>query len=142
VRVTHAWQDWNVRRLARVPPLLAAALLAAALLAAVVATAPAAPSRSGLYGTVRKGPVRPVCRAGEPCTVPVEVTLVFSRQGREVARLRSNRQGRYRVALPPGYYQIRTVERIGIRRLPRPHAVHVRAGHWDRIDLFLDTGIR
>ena len=28
------------------------------------------------------------------------------------------------------------------RKLPKPHAVHVRSGHWDKIAFFFDTGIR
>ena len=51
-------------------------------------------------------------------------------------------QGKYKIALDPGYYSVRTTAKIGLTKLPRPHAVHVRAGHWDRINLFFDTGIR
>ena len=54
----------------------------------------------------------------------------------------TSKQGRYRVSLAPGYYAVRTLEKIGMRRLPSPHAVHVRSGRWDRINLFIDTGIR
>jgi hypothetical protein len=97
---------------------------------------------SGLYGFVRKGPVAPVCQAGLPCNAPASVTLVFSRAGVEVARVRSTQQGRYRIGLPPGYYTIRSVMRVGISNVPRPHAVHVRLRHWDKIDLLFDTGIR
>ncbi len=104
---------------------------------------------SGLYGTVTKGPITPVCRQGVPCDAPAQVTLVFSRSrttrgGGTFAwkRARSDRNGRYRIALPPGFYEVRSTVKIGMGRLPRPHAVHVRAGHWDRIDLFFDTGIR
>ena len=34
---------------------------------------------SGLYGTVKKGPVKPVCQQGVPCDGPAQVTLVFTR---------------------------------------------------------------
>jgi hypothetical protein len=67
---------------------------------------------------------------------------VFSRASTEVARVRSTRQGRYRIALAPGYYTIRSTTRVGINNVPRPRAVHVRLGHWDKINLFFDTGIR
>jgi hypothetical protein len=97
---------------------------------------------SGLYGVVKKGPITPVCRVGVPCDAPVQVTLVFSRNGREVARVRSSEHGRYRIGLVPGVYDVRSSVRIGIQKLPRPHAIHVRSGHWDRINLFFDTGIR
>jgi hypothetical protein len=102
----------------------------------------AVPPHSGLYGTVRKGPVMPVCRIGVPCDAPAQVTLVFSRNGREIGRTRSTAAGAYRIALPAGYYAVRTLERIGIARNIRPANVHVRAGHFDRLAFFIDTGIR
>ena len=57
-------------------------------------------------------------------------------------RVRTDKQGRYRIALPAGYYQVRSTVKIGLTKLPKPHSVHVRAGHWDKINLFFDTGIR
>jgi hypothetical protein len=91
---------------------------------------------------VKKGPITPVCRVGVPCDAPVQVTLVFSRGGREVARVRTTEKGRYRIGLEPGFYDVRSSVRIGIQKQPKPHALHVRPGHWDRINLFFDTGIR
>ena len=96
---------------------------------------------SGFHGTVTKGPTRPVCRAGEQCTAPARVTLLFRRAG-HTYRTRSGADGRYRIVLAPGYYTVMTLERIGIRRYIRPHAVHVRAAHLDRLDFSIDTGIR
>jgi hypothetical protein len=115
-------------------------LVAAALL--LLPAASAGTTGSGLYGVVKKGPIMPACRVGVPCDAPVKVTLVFSRGGREVARVRTSEKGRYRVGLEPGFYDVRSSVRIGIQKLPRPHAIHVRSGHWDRINLFFDTGIR
>lgn len=106
-------------------------------------------SGSGLYGTVRKGPIMPVCRQGVPCDAPAQVTLIFARSKSSPgggtftwARVRSDENGRYRIALAPGFYDVRSTVKIGLTKLPKPHAVHVRAGHWDRINLFFDTGIR
>jgi hypothetical protein len=98
-------------------------------------------SVSGLQGFVHKGPTVPVCRAGEPCTAPAQVTLVF-RRGERVFRTRSTATGRYRITLTPGYYTVTTLERIGIARTIRPRAVHVRKNHVDRLDFSIDTGIR
>jgi len=117
-----------------------ALIVVAALL--LLPTAYAGTTGNGLYGVVKKGPIRPVCRVGVPCDAPVEVILVFSRGGHEVARVRTSEKGRYRVGLEPGFYDVRSSVRIGIQKLPRPHAIHVRLGHWDRINLFFDTGIR
>ena len=116
------------------------------VLLAALGLASAAPSavRSGVYGTVLAGPTRPVCVESEPCYEPVRVTLVFSRlaTGKEAARTRSNKQGRFRLALPAGYYAVRTVERIGIDRSVAPRRVHVRTGRFTRIVFRIDTGIR
>ena len=114
--------------------------------AAALALLPAAGSGgatgSGLYGTVRKGPIMPVCRIDVPCDGPVYGTLVFSRSGHVVARIRSTKLGTYRIALAAGFYDVRSTVKIGLTKLPKPHAIHVRPGHWDRINLFFDTGIR
>ena len=100
----------------------------------------------GLQGTVVKGPVTPVCRTGQRCSAPAQVTLSFSRTTSpghyRFYWLRTSPTGRYRVALPPGYYTVQIKERIGIGRNIRPARVHVRAGHVDTIDFRIDTGIR
>src|SRR3954447_5693302 len=96
---------------------------------------------SGLHGTVAKGPTQPVCRVGQPCTAPAQVTLLFRRPGRTY-RTRSTATGAYRIALPAGYYTVTTAEKIGISRNLRPQRVHVRAGHQDALNFLIDTGIR
>jgi len=98
---------------------------------------------SGFHGFVGKGPTLPVCRAGEPCTAPAQVTLVFrNARTARTFRTRSDPRGAYRILLAPGYYTVTTVERIGLTRNIRPSAVHVRAAHVDRLDFSIDTGIR
>jgi hypothetical protein len=95
----------------------------------------------GLHGVVTKGPTMPVCRVGQPCSAPAQVTLVFRRPG-HVYRTRSGSDGSYRVRLPAGIYAVSTVERIGISPNIRPRNVKVRTGHDDRLDFSIDTGIR
>jgi hypothetical protein len=101
---------------------------------------------NGLYGTVKRGPTKPVCRVGEACDAPVQVTLRFTRTTAagttRLYALRSKASGAYRIALPAGYYTVTTKEKIGIDRNIRPRRVHVRRGHWDKLDFFIDTGIR
>ena len=103
-------------------------------------------SGAGLYGEVRKGPTRPVCRVGEPCDAPAQVTLRFTRTTAagttRLYSVRSKTSGSYRIALPPGIYTVMTKERIGVDRNIRPRGVHVRKGHWDKINFSIDTGIR
>ena len=116
--------------------------LVAVLAAAVVASSASATTLSGgLYGVVTKGPIMPVCRNDVPCDAPAQVTLLFMRGTTVVARGRSAADGRYRIAIPPGYYAVKTQPRIGFGAI-RPLNVHVRAGHFDRLNFLVDTGIR
>jgi hypothetical protein len=97
--------------------------------------------RSGLYGTVRRGPITPVCRVGVACDAPARnVILTFSRTGL-VRRIQASEQGAYRIGLPPGIYSVRTNSKA-FGQTPRPARVHVRAGHLDKISFMIDTGIR
>lgn len=107
------------------------------LIAAVIAV-------SGLQGVVTKAPTTPVCRAGRPCTAPAQVTLLFHRSlpTARTYRTRSGTDGRYRIVLPPGIYTVSTAERIGITRNIRPLRIRVRAGHVDRLNFSIDTGMR
>jgi hypothetical protein len=95
----------------------------------------------GLHGMVTKGPTQPVCRQGEPCSGPAQVTLLFKRRG-HTYRTRSAADGTYRISLPTGIYTVSTVEKIGIYPNIRPTNVKVRARHDDRLDFSIDTGIR
>jgi hypothetical protein len=101
---------------------------------------------SGLQGTVTKGPIMPVCRVGQPCSGPAQVTLSFTRTlspgHYRLYWLRTSPTGRFRALLPPGYYTVKIKERIGIIPNIRPARVHVRAGHVDTINFYIDTGIR
>jgi len=94
----------------------------------LVACASAASPSSGLQGSVRRGPISPVCREGVPCDAPVPgVVLTFTRNG-VVRKARTNLKGAYRIALPPGTYSVTTSLRL-FGRTPRPARVRVRAGH-------------
>ncbi len=96
---------------------------------------------SGLHGMVVKGPTQPVCRKGQPCTAPAQVTLLFKRDA-HTYRTRSTAAGVYRITLPAGYYTVTTAERIGITPNLRPRRIHVRAAHNDLLNFRIDTGIR
>jgi hypothetical protein len=127
-------------------PRLAVLVLAAL---AFLPAASAGTAASGLFGTVKKGPITPVCHTGVPCDAPAHVSLTFTRAGtsrrpNEPVRVRvtTSKSGRYRVALEPGFYTVSTGRTTPVGRPITPHAVHVRSGHWDRIDFLVDTGIR
>jgi len=97
---------------------------------------------SGLHGVVTRGPTTPVCRVGTPCSEPaVGALLVFSRGGRETARVRTGAGGRYSVRLPPGLYAVRVSPPQRIGGLT-PREARVRSGVNRRLDFQIDTGIR
>lgn len=93
---------------------------------------------TGIAGSVRRGPIRPVCVAGLPCDAPAAGILVVIDSGGTVfARLRTGRDGTFFVRAPPGRYVVRLVAK---RAAPVP--VRVRAGVLSRLEFSIDTGIR
>lgn len=119
--------------------MIRSALGAAAVLAAFLA---ADASASGLYGTVREGPTQPVCRTDARCDRPAaKLRLRFVRNGMTVAAARTDDRGRYRVALRPGRYAVRT-ERNGLGSIIEPSDVTVPSARYARVNFYRDTGIR
>jgi len=120
---------------------LVATLLVAALVG--VASAQAAGYRSGLRGTVTRGPTSPVCVAEQPCSGPaVHLTLLFWRDGRVVARTTTDLIGKYRIALPPARYRVSRTTAPNVGRGLEPVLVRVTSGHYTTVDFSIDTGIR
>jgi hypothetical protein len=117
--------------------------LATAVVALVLpAVAASGSSQSGLRGVVLIDPAYPMCRVGVPCTKPAaRVWLVFSRNGRTVARTRTKRDGSYRIRLKPGIYGVTSPKQIGPGGL-KPQRVAVFAGIYRRVVLRLDIGIQ
>jgi hypothetical protein len=104
--------------------------------AAAAAAAP--PVGTGISGRVRRGPIRPVCVAGLPCDAPAAGVLVEIDSGRTVvARLRTEKDGRFLLRTPPGSYVVRVVAKRAA-----PVMIRVRAGFFSRVSLSIDTRIR
>jgi hypothetical protein len=117
--------------------LLVTAALGLVLSAAAASGAP----RSGLRGVALIEPGYPVCKVDAPCTRPAaRVLLVFSRQGRTVARVRTSADGRYRVTLKPTTYRVTSPQ--SIRTELRPKHATVRRGLYRKVTFKLDVGIR
>jgi hypothetical protein len=113
-------------------------ILVVALLSTADASGATA-SRSGLRGTVLIDPASPLCKPGSPCTQPAAHTLLkFWRKGRLVANTRTDRRGRYRIALRPRTY---TVTSTGTAPL-KPARITVATGRYRRVTFRIDTGIR
>ena len=118
-------------------------MLAAFAAAVAASSAGAATTPSGLRGLVTRGPIMPVCVAGQPCSGPAKnVTLVFSRNGRVMRRATTNDQGRYRVRLAPGLYSVRLQVKQRIGRGLEPGRARVARSRFRRVDFSIDTGIR
>lgn len=97
---------------------------------------------SGLFGTVSRGPILPVCQEGLPCSAPAAgVRLTFVRNGVAVRSVVTTSTGRYRVVLPAGSYLVRVEKTSRIARLA-PRTVVVRPGVMGRRNFSIDTGIR
>jgi len=111
-------------------------VLAAALV--LGGPASAATVSSGLYGTVERGPVTPVCVAQQPCSAPaVGAVLTFWRNSSMAGRTTVTSDGSYRVHLPSGFYTVRASQ----KRI-EPTTVRVIRGRMVRLDFSIDTGIR
>jgi len=112
-------------------------LLGCVLVAATAAQA--SPPRNGLYGTVTRGPISPICVAEQPCSGPAQgVVLQFWLGGRVAGRSTVRADGTYRVALPVGSYAVKTGSGVRLD----PPAATVRRLRFKRVDFFIDTGIR
>jgi hypothetical protein len=112
-----------------------------ALLAAFLAAFVGTPA-TGIYGTVHRGPITPVCRIDVPCEEPANVTLVFTKLGRTIARVHTRPDGSYRIRLRPGRYSVRTTSTSVFERRPDPATATVPRVGYRRINFFVDTGIR
>ncbi len=124
-------------------------VITGAVLMAAAITATAAPSLaddedSGVRGRVTYGPV-PSCGAPQPgvrCNRPYRATIRIRRRGDDdvIRRVRSNRQGRFRVELEPGRYVLDPVNKHPFPRAERQR-VHVRNGEFIKVHIHYASGI-
>jgi hypothetical protein len=98
---------------------------------------------TGLEGTMRRGPVQPVCAPDKPCDGPLATGFTVARQGRIISRFESDTAGHFLVHLAPGAY---TIVPDASAPLMNPESqardVTVNPGGLTRVDLDFDTGIR
>ena len=103
-------------------------------------------AESGIEGQSVITPTSPVLRANmpRPDPAPFETTLVVvtAGEGREVARLKTGPDGRFRVSLPPGQYIVKP--QTEGRRWPRggEQEVTVTPGKFSQVTITFDSGIR
>lgn len=119
-------------------------LLAAVLLVCLAAcgsdSVPPVAQDSGIEGQVLLGPTCPVVTEDDPCPdQPAGGVEVRVRQGDSVvATTMSDAEGRFRVAAPPGVYDVDAEAGM----FCKPQQVTVVAGSYASLALSCDTGIR
>jgi hypothetical protein len=119
-----------------------AVLITALGLVALGATSAHAIAPGGLRGLVTRSPIVPVCMEGVPCSAPAKnIPLVFFRTGRSV-KTRTDGTGHYRVALAPGWWNVRTARPLQIGSGISPSRVRVFGARFRVVNLDIDTGIR
>ncbi|HTG16326.1 MAG TPA: carboxypeptidase-like regulatory domain-containing protein [Blastocatellia bacterium] len=102
---------------------------------------------SGIEGQTVISPARPgPLREGDSSSAPFQTTLVVLSAGnsREVARVETGSDGRFRISLPPGEYRIGPPPEQPRKRFPRggEQTVKVEPGRFTRVTLEFDSGMR
>ncbi len=102
-----------------------------------------------LEGHVTIGPLVPVQHEGTPEPTPgpevwqSRAILIYAEDGKtEVAVVRIDAQGNYRVVLPAGTYVLDVIQRGPEHGVDLPRAVAVAPGEVTRLDVEIDTGLR
>jgi len=101
---------------------------------------------SGIEGQALISPAHPgPVRQGEPGSAPFKTTIVVwdTTDGREVTRVETGSDGRFRIALRPGIYRVGSPQQQG-RFLPRTseETVSVTSGKFTQVTLNFDSGMR
>jgi len=112
------------------------------LLAAGCSSIPAA---TGIEGQVRIGPMCPVVQQGQECPdQPYQAVLIIQTSaGRQVTRITTDAEGKFRLTLAPGTYILHPQTP---QNSPMPFATdqtfNVVKGHFTQITIVFDSGIR
>lgn len=97
---------------------------------------------TGLVGTVRRGPITPVCQVGVPCDAPFSAGFEVLLGQIAVTRFQSDSAGRYQVLLAPGTYVVVPDPNAPIFPKGQTRQVTVGPVGMTPLDLEFDTGIR
>jgi len=106
------------------------------------ATTAAIESESGISGEVIIRPVRPHATIGEQNLEPYRATIdVLDSNGRPVASVQSDPEGRFLIGLPPGTYTLRP-QSSGPYPRASTQTVVVEPRNFTQVRIIYDTGIR
>ena len=98
--------------------------------------------QTGLQGTVRRGPIRPVCQVDQPCDAPFSARFGVQQGGQVVAHFQSDSDGRFVVHLAPGTYTIVPDASVPLPMRGQVQEVTVGPSGVTQVELDFDTGIR
>lgn len=100
-------------------------------------------TRTGLEGTIRRGPIQPVCQQDVACDAPFSGRFEVHLGGRIVARFQSDSAGHFQVRLAPGTYSI-VPDASAPPGSPgsQGHDVTVGPTGVTHVEIDFDTGIR
>ena len=112
------------------------------LLLATCSAEPAS-TTSGVEGQVFIGPVCPVVQEGQECPdKPYQATLVVNNSnGREIVKVQTDEQGRFKIPLEPGEYILHP-ESPNVMPYASEQTFAVVSGRFTQITVNYDSGIR
>lgn len=118
-------------------------LLCAVLLLGACASLKPTPVDSGLSGQVSIGPLCPVVQVGVDCPdKPYQASFtVLTTDRKEITHFRSDANGIFEIALPPGDYILRPESPNSLPFAPE-QLFSVVAGQFTRLIVIYDSGIR
>jgi len=119
--------------------LIIALLIAISACKAITST----PIDSGVEGQVFIGPLCPVMQQGQECPdQPYQATLtVNNSNGREIVKVQTDEQGRFKIPLEPGEYILHP-ESPNVMPFASEQTFTVEAGTFTQITVNYDSGIR
>jgi hypothetical protein len=119
-----------------------------ALIVLIVLATACAPSQSstidsGVEGQITIGPMCPVIQIDQPCPdQPYQATLtVLNQAGKKIAQIQSDVNGLYRIALPPGNYNMQPEPGDGMTHA-QDLPFTVLKDQFTKLDIVYDSGIR
>jgi len=112
------------------------------LLLATCSAEPAS-TTSGVEGQVFIGPVCPVVQEGQECADrPYQATLIVNNSnGREIVKVQTDTQGRFKIPLEPGEYILHP-ESPNVMPYAAEQVFVVEAGRFTQVNITYDSGIR
>ena len=112
------------------------------LLLATCSSEPAS-TTSGVEGQVFIGPVCPVVQEGQECADrPYQATLIVNNSnGREIVKVQTDTQGRFKIPLEPGEYILHP-ESPNVMPYAAEQVFVVEAGRFTQVNITYDSGIR